>query len=92
MIRLNHLSEIPPSRKSVSRNPQAVSALRQLTTAPVGVSLFDAIDQQLGLKLEEQKIPTPVIVVDQVNEKPTGNSPDLATRFPAPPQIGRAHV
>jgi uncharacterized protein (TIGR03435 family) len=59
--------------------------LRQLTTEPVGVSLFEAIDQQLGLKLEEQKIPTPVIVVDQVNEKPTGNSPDLATRFPAPP-------
>jgi uncharacterized protein (TIGR03435 family) len=62
-------------------------ALRQLTTEPVGVTLFDAIDQQLGLKLEEQKIPTPVIVVDQVNDKPTGNLPDLATRFPAPPPM-----
>ena len=61
------------------------SALRQLTTAPVGVSLFDAIDQQLGLRLEEQKIPTSVIVVDQVSEKPTDNSPDLATRFPPMP-------
>lgn len=61
------------------------SALRQLTTAPVGVSLFDAIDQQLGLMLEEQKIPTSVIVVDQVNEKPTDNSPDLTTRFPPVP-------
>jgi uncharacterized protein (TIGR03435 family) len=61
--------------------------LRQLTTEPVGVTLFEAIDQQLGLKLEEQKIPTPVIVVDQVNEKPTGNSPDLAARFPAPPPM-----
>jgi len=59
--------------------------LRQLTTEPIGVSLFDAIDQQLGLKLEEQKIPTSVIVVDQVSEKPTDNSPDLATRFPPMP-------
>jgi uncharacterized protein (TIGR03435 family) len=59
-------------------------AVLELTTEPVGVSLFDAIDQQLGLKLETQKIPTPVIVVDQVNEKPTYNSRDLETRFPAP--------
>ena len=52
-----------------------------------GITLFDAIDKQLGLKLEEQKIPTPVIVVDQVNEKPTGNPPDLAAKFPPPPPL-----
>jgi uncharacterized protein (TIGR03435 family) len=51
-----------------------------------GVTLSAAIDKQLGLKLEEQKIPTPVIVVDQVNEQPTMNPADLDTRFPpAPP-------
>ena len=49
------------------------------------VTLPDAVDKQLGLKLEEQKIPTPVIVVDQVNKKPTDNPPDLATKFPPPP-------
>src|SRR5262249_11501705 len=57
-----------------------------LVGAGEGVSLPDAIDKQLGLKLEEQKIPTPVMVVDQVNEKPTDNSPDLAKLLPpAPP-------
>src|SRR5215831_7693522 len=49
------------------------------------VTLLDAIDKQLGLKLEEQKVPTPVIVVDQVNEKPSDNPPDLAKRLPSPP-------
>jgi len=49
------------------------------------VTLSDAIDKQLGLKLEEQKLPTPVIVVDQVNQKPTGNPPDLEAKLPALP-------
>lgn len=49
------------------------------------VTLLDAIDKQLGLKLEEQKVPTPVIVVDQVNEKPSDNPPDLAKRLPPLP-------
>jgi uncharacterized protein (TIGR03435 family) len=50
-----------------------------------GVTLSDAFDKQLGLKLEEQKLPTPVIVVDQVNEKPGANPPDLAKKLPPPP-------
>src|SRR5215831_1293040 len=37
------------------------------------VTLSDAIDKQLGLKLDEQKLPTAVVVVDQVNEKPGDN-------------------
>jgi uncharacterized protein (TIGR03435 family) len=49
-----------------------------------GTTLSDAIDKQLGLKLEEQKIPTPVIVVDRV-EKPTANAANLATKMPTPP-------
>lgn len=49
-------------------------------------SLADAIDKQLGLKLEEQKIPTPVIVIEQANEKPAPNPPEVATKLPpAPP-------
>jgi uncharacterized protein (TIGR03435 family) len=58
--------------------------LLQMTGAE-GTTLFDAIDKQLGLKLEEQKMPTPVIVVDDVNEKPTANLPDVATKLPPPP-------
>ena len=37
------------------------------------ISLFEAIDKQLGLKLEQQKHPMPVVVIDHVEEKPTDN-------------------
>jgi uncharacterized protein (TIGR03435 family) len=37
------------------------------------ISLFDAIAKQLGLKLETQKRPTPVLVIDKVERKPTEN-------------------
>src|SRR5207237_10248721 len=47
-----------------------------------GVSIFDAVDKQLGLKLEEQKLPSPVIVVDQVNKTPIDNSPDIRAKLP----------
>jgi uncharacterized protein (TIGR03435 family) len=34
--------------------------------------LFEAIQEQLGLKLEPEKIPTDVLVIDHV-ERPTAN-------------------
>jgi len=37
------------------------------------LSLFDAMNKQLGLKLEMQKRPMPVLVIDHVEEKPTDN-------------------
>jgi uncharacterized protein (TIGR03435 family) len=37
------------------------------------LSLFDAISKQLGLKLDKQKRPMPVLVIDHVEEKPTDN-------------------
>jgi uncharacterized protein (TIGR03435 family) len=37
------------------------------------VSLFDAVTRQLGLKLEMQKRPTPVLVIDHIEQKPTDN-------------------
>jgi len=61
-------------------------ALMQLTGAD-GITVFDAIDKQLGLKLEEQKASTPVIVVDSANEKPTANLPAVATALPPPPPL-----
>lgn len=48
-----------------------------------GVSLFDAIENQLGLKLEMGTAPLPVVVVDSVKEKPTPNPPIVATELPA---------
>ena len=57
--------------------------------APAGagetIGLFDALEKQLGLKLELTSIATPVVVVDRVNEKHTDNAPGVAARFPAPP-------
>ena len=50
-----------------------------------GVSIFDAVDKQLGLKLEEQKVPLPVIVVDSLNRKPTDNPPGVTTSLPVIP-------
>jgi uncharacterized protein (TIGR03435 family) len=38
-----------------------------------GVSLFDALDQQLGLKLEGAKRNMPVFVIDKIEETPTEN-------------------
>ena len=35
-----------------------------------GVSLFDAVDRQLGLKLEMRKQPMKVLVIDSIQEKP----------------------
>jgi uncharacterized protein (TIGR03435 family) len=40
---------------------------------PGALSLFDAISQQLGLRLERQKRPVPVLVIDHIEEKPTDN-------------------
>jgi hypothetical protein len=41
---------------------------------PTGaISLFDAMTNQLGLKLELQKRPMPVLVIDKVERKPTEN-------------------
>jgi len=49
------------------------------------ISMSDAFEKQLGLKLEERQIPTPVIVVDSVNEKPSGNPPGVSEALPVVP-------
>jgi uncharacterized protein (TIGR03435 family) len=37
------------------------------------ISFFDAVNKQLGLKLEKTKRPLPVLVIDHVDEQPTAN-------------------
>jgi uncharacterized protein (TIGR03435 family) len=37
---------------------------------PDGITVFDAMEKELGLKLVRQKRSIPVIVVDHVDEKP----------------------
>jgi uncharacterized protein (TIGR03435 family) len=48
-----------------------------------GISIFDAVEKQLGLKLEPQQLAMPVIVVDKVNQKPTDNLPGVTQNLPA---------
>ena len=38
-----------------------------------GYTLFEAVEKELGLKLEKQKRPAPVIVIDRLEQKPTEN-------------------
>jgi len=40
------------------------------TAAPGGITVFEAVEQKLGLKLVKQKRSIPVIVVDHVDERP----------------------
>jgi len=37
------------------------------------LTIFDAVSRQLGLKLEKQKCPVSVLVIDHIDEKPTEN-------------------
>ena len=50
-----------------------------------GISVFDAVDKQLGLKLSLETAPRPVLIVDSVNESPSANTPDIAGRLPTLP-------
>ena len=58
-----------PSPSSAS-SPDASAA-----SAPTGaISLFDAMQKQLGLKLEKRdRVPMPVLVIDHIEENPTDN-------------------
>ena len=59
-----------------------------------GISIFDAVDKQLGLKFALETAPRPVLIVDSVNETPAPNPPDLAKRMPPlpPPQFDVAVI
>ena len=49
------------------------------------VSMIDAVDKQLGLKLESGKVDLPVITVVSASEKPTPNVSNIAELLPPPP-------
>ncbi|HVQ63141.1 MAG TPA: TIGR03435 family protein [Terriglobia bacterium] len=56
------------------------------------ITLFDAIDKQLGLKLEAQNAPLPVLVVDSVNQKPTPTPPGMKIPEPLPAEFEVATI
>jgi uncharacterized protein (TIGR03435 family) len=46
-----------------------------------GISVFMAVEKQLGLKLEEQNVPLPALFVERVNRRPTPNPEGIATKL-----------
>lgn len=50
-----------------------------------GISIFAAVEKQLGLKLELKTTPRPVFQVVSVDETPTPNAPNIAEALPEPP-------
>ncbi len=51
-----------------------------------GITIFDGVEKQLGLHVEQAKIATPVIVVDSVNEKPSANPAGVTEKLPEMPK------
>ena len=58
-----------------------------------GISIFDAVDKQLGLKLELQNVPMPVQFIEKISRNPTPNAPEVATELaPAPARFEAASI
>lgn len=50
-----------------------------------GVSIFDAMERQLGLKLDLGTAPRSVLTIDEVNRIPTPNAPGIEEALPPEP-------
>ncbi|PWT89350.1 MAG: hypothetical protein C5B56_07245 [Proteobacteria bacterium] len=46
-----------------------------------GISVFDAIDKQLGLKLELKDVPMETLSIEKVNRRPTANPTGIASEL-----------
>jgi uncharacterized protein (TIGR03435 family) len=57
---------------------------RSLTPAASDITLFHAINEQLGLVLGPKAVRMPVLVVDYANQKPAPNPPGTTTLLPPP--------
>jgi uncharacterized protein (TIGR03435 family) len=58
---------------TASWTPFARFARRSPDDTTVVISVFEALDRQLGLKLATQKQPMPVVIIDHIDRKPTEN-------------------
>ncbi len=65
---------------------------RNQLTGEGAITLFDATEKQLGLKIESAKIPQPVLVVDSVNEKPADNDPAAVKALAGPTEFELAVI
>jgi len=50
-----------------------------------GITIFDAVEKQLGLKLETKKASVPVLVIESIHQTPTANAPGVGATLPPPP-------
>ena len=63
-----------PIEQVLGSRPEAGVANTGAALDPTGaLSLQEAVRRQLGLKLEDAKLPFPVLVIDSINETPTDN-------------------
>jgi uncharacterized protein (TIGR03435 family) len=69
------LSWTPRNRLLGGRGPAPAGSDGSAAPAdqPVGFTIFEAVDRQLGLKLASQKHPMPVLVIDRIERKPVEN-------------------
>lgn len=51
----------------------AAGAMPTASDPSDGITIFEAVEKQLGLKLQKQKRQMPVIVIDHIEQKPTEN-------------------
>jgi uncharacterized protein (TIGR03435 family) len=51
----------------------SANAVAQAPDPRGGITLFEALEKQLGLRLETQKRNLPVLVIDHIDERPTDN-------------------
>ncbi len=52
---------------------------------PDAITFPDALDKQLGLRLDPITVPQQVMVVESINDGPTPNAPDIAKLLPPAP-------
>lgn len=58
-----------------------------------GISIFDAVEKQLGLKLEWKDVPMPSLSIASANRTPTPNAPGVAAELAeAPPRFEAASI
>jgi uncharacterized protein (TIGR03435 family) len=62
-----------------------VNGPQPVTISGQAITLAEAMDKQLGLKLDPLTAPIPVIIVDSANRKPTDNPPEVVAKLPPPP-------
>ena len=63
-----------PIEQVLGARPDAAAVNAGAALDPTGaLSLQEAVRRQLGLRLEDAKLPFPVLVIDSINETPTDN-------------------